>query len=72
MANQRSTYFFRLLQDGKAVREIERLCNGDLDALNEAQFMAEKFDVEVWEGKRRVVRCKKGNVPSSSADPFSG
>ena len=34
------------------------MCDNDQDAIEKAQHMALSFDVEVWQGERRITRIK--------------
>ena len=37
-------------------------CKGDQEAIDLARKMVDKYDIEIWEGFRRVTRIKGRNV----------
>ena len=66
-------YKFHLLKaNGDVAQEMNRECDGDLEALDDAQSLSRHHEVEVWQGELRVVRVKRGNAPLNAKDITSG
>jgi len=66
-------YRFHLIgSDGRVAELMERECDGDLEALDDAQALSNWHEVEVWQGELRVLRVKRGNAPLDPFDTTSG
>jgi hypothetical protein len=52
-------YRYRLFTNGKSAHEGDYDCRGDLEALGTAKKLSVDFEVEVWDGERRVAYLEK-------------
>ena len=60
-------YRFCLLDgEGRTTESIERHCADDLAALDAAQSLAGAGSIDVWDGKRHVLRLKQESPPERS------
>ena len=66
------SYSFRFYAKGEIFATEEKELEGDLDALELAQALSKRGQVEVWRGTRYVARVKANNEPLGPKDRLGG
>lgn len=56
-------YTLSLIRDGEAIRQVNRECGDDLDALDAALLLCRDHVVEVYAESRFVARIEAGEEP---------
>ncbi|HTE41526.1 MAG TPA: hypothetical protein VK629_11890 [Steroidobacteraceae bacterium] len=57
-----AAYQFRFLLSSKLIRTAEYYCFDDFDALNKAANLAERYEVQVWQGEKKVFNVVEGTA----------
>jgi len=65
-------YTLSLIRDGEAIRQVNRECGDDLDALDAALLLCRDHVVEVYAESRFVARIEAGEEPLPSKGARSG
>ena len=66
-------YRFDLIDPAGEIAQSEFLvCADDLDALDKAEALSADSAVEVWDGARRVLHVKRGNLMATPSDGLPG
>jgi hypothetical protein len=67
-----SRYKLFLMRDGAPVRQVERECADDLDALAAARDLCAEHAVELWQDDRLIARVKRNDEPLNVRDSALG
>ena len=67
-----ATYKLFLMRGGAPVKQLERECADDLDALETARDLSGDHGVEVWQDDRLIARVKHHDEPLNVRDANSG
>ena len=58
--------------EGKIAQSQFHTCADDLDALDKAEALSSVNAVDVWDGVRRVLHVKRGNLMATPSDVLPG
>ena len=56
-------YVFRFISDGEIIWRANYEYREDLDALDEAEQLADCCEVQIWQEGRMIARVQKGSAP---------
>ena len=66
-------YRFDLIgKAGEVAQSQFHVCADDLDALDKAEALCARNAVDVWDGARRVLHVKRGNLMATPSDGLPG
>ena len=66
-------YRFDLIDPAGEIAQSQfHACADDLDALDKAESLSDRNAVDVWDGARRVLHVKRGNLMATPSDGLPG